>query len=551
MKNHFLLLLILSISVCSFGQIKESPAIDSLFAAWNKPDVPGCALGIIKDGELIYSKGYGLANMEYNIPNSDSSAYWICSISKQFTAACIVLLAEQGKLSFDDNLKSFFPDFPEYAKKITIRHMLNHTSGIRDYGDIIELKGLTLEDFFTDADIKKWLTNQTELNFAPGEKYLYSNSGYWLLGQIVNIVSGNNLADFARKELFEPLGMNHTLFYNDHTQIVKNRAFGYVPNGKGTFRISMISVDVIGAGGIYTTIKDIKKWDDAYYNSTVLSKTFWKEMTKQGVLNNGEVIEKASGLVIGKYKGLKTIRHGGAFVGLRTEFLRFPDEHLSIVVFANREDANALRKAYQVADILLKGKLIEEVDKEVKKIKTKAPIKEFQLNQLTGIYEIAPAFLIKISIKNDSLNVFQNWNNGSYNIFRTSGNTFQLRDRKDLWFIFSNLQDGHTQSASAFPGGKESKAVRINDVDVSGRNLNDYKGSYYSKELDAIYKFEIENGNLKMRIEDNQSTTDCTIGGIDQFLIKLGLVRFQRTNGLISGFELEEERVKSLKFEKK
>jgi len=551
MKNHFLLLLILSISVCSFGQIKESPAIDSLFAAWNKPDVPGCALGIMKDGELIYSKGYGLANMDYNIPNSDSSAYWICSISKQFTAACIVLLAEQGKLSFDDNLKSYFPDFPDYAKKITIRQMLNHTSGIRDYYDLRILKGLSDDYLYTDADLRKLLINQTYLNFTPGEKYLYSNSGYWFLGQIVNKVSGNNLADFARKEIFEPLGMKNTHFHNDHTQIVKNRAIGYVPNGKGIYKMSTIIIDVIGAGGIYTSIKDIKKWDEAYYNSTILSKTFWKEMTKQGVLNNGKVIDYASGLWIEKYKGLKTIRHGGAFVGLRTVFIRFPEEHLSIAIFANREDANTLRKAYQIADILLKGKLIENVDKEDKKQETKAPTEEFKLNQLTGIYEIQPGELVKISIKNDSLNVFEISKGASYNIYRTSGNTFKKPGRKDLSFVFSDLQEGHTQAVSAFQGGIGVKAVRINDVDVSGRNLNDYTGSYYSKELDVIYKFEIENGNLKMRIEDNPSTMGCTIGGIDQFAMEWGLVRFQRTNGLISGFEIDAGVIKNLKFEKK
>ena len=429
--------------------------------------------------------------------------------------------------------------------------MLNHTSGIRDYYDLRILKGLSDDYLYTDADLRKLLINQTYLNFTPGEKYLYSNSGYWFLGQIVNKVSGNNLADFARKEIFEPLGMKNTHFHNDHTQIVKNRAIGYVPNGKGIYKMSTIIIDVIGAGGIYTSIKDIKKWDEAYYNSTILSKTFWKEMTKQGVLNNGKVIDYASGLWIEKYKGLKTIRHGGAFVGLRTVFIRFPEEHLSIAIFANREDANTLRKAYQIADILLKGKLIENVDKEDKKQETKAPTEEFKLNQLTGIYEIQPGELVKISTKNDSLNVFEISKGASYNIYRTSGNTFKKPGRKDLSFVFSDLQEGHTQAVSAFQGGIGVKAVRINDVDVSGRNLNDYTGSYYSKELDVIYKFEIENGNLKMRIEDNPSTMGCTIGGIDQFAMEWGLVRFQRTNGLISGFEIDAGVIKNLKFEKK
>ena len=340
MKKYFLLLFVISSTVYSFGQIKESQSIDSIFTEWNKTDVPGCALGIIRDGKLIYAKGYGMANMEYDIPNSASSVFRIGSTSKQFTAASIVLLAEKDKLSLDDNLKSLFPDFPEYAEKITIRHLLNHTSGIRDYLQISYLKGLGDDDYYTDGDVMNWLTNQSDLNFNPGEEFLYSNSGYWLLGQIVKKVSGKNMADFAHEEIFGPLAMNNTHFHNDHTQIVKNRASGYVPSGNDGYKISMTTLDMIGDGGIFTTINDIKKWDDSYYNSNVLSKRFWDMMTQQGILNSGEVIDYASGLDIGEYKGLKTIRHGGAFVGFRAELLRFPEQRLSIAIFANRGDAS-------------------------------------------------------------------------------------------------------------------------------------------------------------------------------------------------------------------
>ena len=305
MKKYLLLFILSSFSIISFGQIKESKALDSIFIDWSKEDVPGCALGIVKNGKLVYAKGYGLANMEYDVPNSASSVFRIGSTSKQFTAACIVLLVEKGKLNFEDNLKSIFPDFPDYAKKITVRHLLNHTSGIRDYLQIAYLKGLGGDDFYVDGDIMKWLVNQSDLNFKPGEEHLYSNSGYWLLGQIVNEVAEMNMADFAQKEIFEPLKMNNTHFHNDHTRIVKNRASGYVPANKDTYKISMTTLDMIGDGGIFTTINDIEKWDDAFYKTTVLSTVFWQEMTQQGVLNDGEVISYASGLMIGEYKGLK------------------------------------------------------------------------------------------------------------------------------------------------------------------------------------------------------------------------------------------------------
>jgi len=312
LKQHlplFLLFSLLTLQIQMSAQIKESKAVDLIFSEWDKTDSPGCGLGIIKDGELIYVKGYGMANLEYDIPNSASSVFRIGSTSKQFTAACIVRLIEQGKLSFDDKLSDLYPDFPAYAKQITISHLLNHTSGIRDYLTLSYLKGLGDDDFYQDKDIMKWLVNQEELNFAPGEEYTYSNSGYWLLGQIVNKVAGMNMADYAKKEIFEPLGMSSTHFHNDHTEIVKNRASGYVPNGEGAYQISMTTLDMIGDGGIFTSINDIKKWDDAYYNSTVLSKEFWKMMTKQGVLNSGEQIDYASGLMISSFKGLKTVSH--------------------------------------------------------------------------------------------------------------------------------------------------------------------------------------------------------------------------------------------------
>ena len=548
MKKYFLLLFLFTI--CSFGQIKENQAIDRIFTEWNKTDVPGCALGIIKEGKLIYAKGYGMANMEYDIPNSASSVFRIGSTSKQFTAASIVLLAEKDKLSLDDNLKSLFPDFPDYAKKITIRHLLNHTSGIRDYLQISYLKGLGDDDYYTDDNVMKWLINQTDLNFSPGEEYLYSNSGYWLLGQIVKKVAGINMAEFAMKEIFEPLEMNSTHFHNDHTQIVKNRASGYVPDNNENFKISMTTLDMIGDGGIFTTINDIKKWDDDYYETAVLSKELWNVMTQQGVLNNGEVIDYASGLMISKYKGLKTVRHGGAFVGFRAEILRFPEQKLSIAIFANRGDANPSRMANQVADILLKDELIENIDKKDKKVKFDITEDEFQLSQLIGNYEIQPGVVARLSIKNDSLNVLQTWDKSTYNILKVSGNTFQISGNENLSFSFSNLKDGFTQTLKVLQGDSETIAARKKEIDTSGINLKDYVGSYYSNELDVNYNFEIENEILFFRIENTSSTIECIISDLDQFSTETGLVRFQRKDGLISAFELDSGRVKNLKFKK-
>lgn len=416
-------MILIFLSTSSFGQIKESKAIDSIFSEWNKPNVPGCGLGIIKDGKLIYARGYGMANLEYNIPNSETSVFRIGSTSKQFTAACIVLLVEQKKIDLEDTLHQYYPDFPEYAKHITMRNLLNHTSGIRDYLTIAYLKGLGDDDYYQDSDIMKWLVRQQDLNFPPGDEYLYSNSGYWLLGQIVNKVSGMSMANYAHKNLFQPLEMVHTHFHNDHTQLVKNRASGYRPNTNGGYEIGMTTLDMIGDGGIFTSIEDIKKWDDAFYDAKVLSKKFWSRMTQQGVLNNGERIDYAAGLIVSDYNGLKTVSHGGAFVGFRANIIRFPEQHFSVVIFTNRADANPTKMGYQVADIFLEDQfIIEEKLKKTKKSKDLQPksvvenkkidSSKIDLNQYSGSYfsaELDATYqinvegeVLKVSIRNNA-----------------------------------------------------------------------------------------------------------------------------------------------------
>ncbi|MCB9320475.1 MAG: serine hydrolase [Lewinellaceae bacterium] len=532
------------------AQVWENRTIDSLFANWNNAHSPGCALGIMKDGQLIYSRGYGMANLEYSIPNTDTTVFRIGSTSKQFTAACIIRLVEQGRLTLDKTLQEIFPDFPDYAKKITIRHLLNHTSGIRDYLQLSFLKGLGDDDFYTDDDVMAWLVNQRDLNFEPGAEFLYSNSGYWLLGQIVLEVAGMNLAEFAARELFQPLGMEHTHFHNDHTRIVKYRASGYVPDPRDGYRISMTTLDMIGDGGIFTTIKDLKIWDDAFYNSTVLSKSFWEMMTRQGILNNGEQIDYASGLFIGNYKGLKMIRHGGAFVGFRAEMLRFPEQHVTIAILANRSDARPSSLANKVADIVLKDVIPaqEKIQTDDGVVPARQPEK-LNLEQLAGNYELQAGMVLKVTIENDTLVVEQSWDKVDYHIVRTDGNTFVIPHNDGILFTFSKVEDGFSQQLEVLQSGNKMHLYRKPTMDPSQVNLADYAGDYYSQELDVTYHFRLEDDILVVQI-DKKATAACSISGPDAISMYLGLARFLRSGGKITGFELDSGRVKNLKFEK-
>ena len=303
---------------CSSTDIRTGK-VDEIFSTWDRIDSPGCALGVINNGKLIYTRGYGSANLEYGLPITSKSVFRIGSTSKQFTAMCIALLEEEEKLSLDDNIRRYIPEMPVYESAITIRHLLHHTSGIRDYLTLWSIAGSRDDDFFVDDEVLAMLSRQKELNFAPGDEYLYSNSGYFLLSQIVKRITGKSMREYAEKNIFEPLGMTHTHFHDDHTRIVPKRASGYESTGKNMFRISMTTLDMIGDGGIFTTIEDLLLWDRNFYENK-LGKggpELIEKMQTTGCLNDGTHLDYALGLVVKEHRGLKKVSHGGAFVGYR------------------------------------------------------------------------------------------------------------------------------------------------------------------------------------------------------------------------------------------
>ncbi|MBL4662400.1 MAG: serine hydrolase [Flavobacteriaceae bacterium] len=265
MRKYFLLLILCPFSVISFGQVKESQSIDSIFIEWNKPDVPGCALGIIKDGKLIYSKGYGIGDLEHDIEITPSSVFYIGSVSKQFVTFSILLLEEQGKLDLDDRIQKYPPGFPEYDTPLTIRHFIHHTSGVRDYLTMMYLKGRNYLDNTDVDEVYELIKSQKELNFSPGEKYLYSNSRYFMLAMIVEKAADQSLKIFAHENIFQPLGMRNTLFYDDNTDLIKNRVFSYSKkNNEEGFNNLIMRFDLVGSGGVYSNIEDLFLWDQNF-----------------------------------------------------------------------------------------------------------------------------------------------------------------------------------------------------------------------------------------------------------------------------------------------
>jgi len=556
MKKYFLILLLFSFTVCSFGQIKESQAIDSLFLEWNKSDVPGCALGIIKDGKLIYANGYGIGDLEHDIEISPSSVFYIGSVSKQFVTFSILLLEEQGKLNLDDRIQKYLPDFPEYDTPLTIRHFIHHTSGVRDYLTLMYLKGRNYLDNTDVDEVYELIKKQKELNFSPGEKYLYSNSCYFMLAMIVEKAAGQSLKEFAHENIFQPLGMKNTLFYDDNTDLIKNRVFSYnKKRDEDGFNNLIMRFDLVGSGGVYSSIDDLFLWDQNFYNNKLGKggQNIIHRMHEEGLLNSGESSGYAFALNNGTYKGLKTVSHGGALAGYRAQLMRFPEEKFSVIILANRGDANPTGKSFQIADILLEDNFSDKAQK--KEIKTDRPeitntLEEFTLNQLTGNYEIQAGVVFEINVKNDSLHVLQSWNKSSYNIINITGNTYEMSNDPSIQLIFSELKGDFAQILTVFRNGNKTTCKRKEKIEFSNLNLEDYTGKFYSEELDVTYLLFLEDGILKLKIA-NYDGQELNIYDTDTFTSDDNLVRFNRSNGVINGFELDAGRVTNLKFEKK
>jgi CubicO group peptidase (beta-lactamase class C family) len=339
---------------------KAKAAVDEIFSDLTKPGSPGCALAVARDGKIIYENGYGLANIEENVAITPQTVFDIGSTSKQFTAASILLLEKQGKLSVNDDVRKYIPELPDYGKKITILNLLNHTSGIRDYLELMVLAGGNIDSVTDDEDALGIIARQKALNFEPGSEWLYSNSGFFLLSVIVKRVSGKTLAAFAGENIFQPLGMAHTTYRDKHTQLVANRAMAYDEKEHGaSYALAVSYFEQTGDGAVHTSAEDILKWDENFYSGQVGGKAFLAELQENGHLNSGKKLDYAKGLFVTSYRGLPTVNHGGAWGGYRAQLARFPEQHFSVACLCNVGNANPSKRAMRVADVYL-GSLMKE-----------------------------------------------------------------------------------------------------------------------------------------------------------------------------------------------
>ena len=328
--------------------------IDRIFASWAASDAPGCAVSVMQGGDILFAKGYGTANLEYDVPITPASVFHVASVSKQFTAMAVALLAAEGRVSWDDDVRRHVPELPDFGVPITLRHLAQHTSGIRDQWSLLQMAGWRWGgDVITQDDVLDLLARQTALHFRPGTEHLYSNSGYTLLAVVVERVSGQSLRAFTDARVFEPLGMTRTTFRDDHTLLVRDRAYAYEADGAGGYRLSIPDFAVAGATSLFTTVEDLARWNANFRNGEVGGRRVVRQLQKMTTLAGGTQVSYAFGLVHGTHRGRRTVGHGGTDAGYRSEFLRFPVEDLAVAVLCNIRSTDPERLARDVADTVL------------------------------------------------------------------------------------------------------------------------------------------------------------------------------------------------------
>jgi CubicO group peptidase (beta-lactamase class C family) len=344
-----------SMALAAAAPIASQPpasAIDAVFAQFTAAS-PGCAAAVYKNGAIAYERGYGLASLEHDAPITPKTVFYVGSISKQFTAMAAGLAMQQGRLSYDDSIRTYLPELPGYADAIRVSHLIHHTSGLRDYNTLLAIAGRRDEDAWNNAIVLRMTARQKALNFAPGSEYLYSNTGYTLLATIVERATGVAFGAFADTNIFKPLGMTSSHYHVDAKRLVHDRALGYAGRA-GEWTLNTPINERAGAGGVYTTVEDLQKWGENFYTGRVGGAALLKQVQTPGRLNGGRTLSYAWGLEIGEYRGLPIVEHGGALGGYRAHIRRFPSQHTTVAVLCNVASSIPAELARRVADIVLR-----------------------------------------------------------------------------------------------------------------------------------------------------------------------------------------------------
>jgi CubicO group peptidase (beta-lactamase class C family) len=528
-----------------------SNQIDALFRKWNLPDSPGCAVGILKDGEFVYERYFGQANLEWEIPIQPTTRFLIASMTKQFTAAAIHLLAERGDLNLDEEFQRYLQEFPNYREPVTIRHLLHHTSGMREQGVLWLLCGKSMCDL-DNPNLLKLLSRQTDLNFPPGSAVAYSNSGYTLLAEIIQRVSGISYGQFIQENIFAPLGMVSSWVDEDASTIVKQRASSYSPKAEGSFSQHAKVYNMVGADGILTTLHDLARWDANFYQPKIGGPDFITNMLKPGQLRNGQEIHFASGLSLAQYRGIPIVRHGGMMLGFRSQMIRFPRQHFTVMILANVNPFNPTRLIEQIADLCLAEYFTQPADS----LNMGQQVVEAQIEDQLGLYvdpEGGASYrlfmrggLLWLEVMGNALPVAPLMGKpciGDEVYYRSYDGpplTFDLHLRRTPGQPYHLYIQAEMHE---LPVGIHCEAQTLSDAEMDACS-----GEYVSPDLNVVYRFERIPGGLRGGVEGGLFG-DLQPGPSGKFILNDTLIEFKfDRSDQVSGMVLMSARARRLNF---
>ncbi len=528
----------------AFSQ-NDFKAIDSLLSVYDQGVVPGVSVSIAKNGKVLYTRNVGYADIEAGKKINDKTLFCMASVSKQFTAACIVLLEQQGKLSLEDKLSKYYPDFPDYADTISIVDLLNHTSGIKDYLALSMLRGHNHKDYTNE--MLEYMLKVQELDFEPGSTFSYSNSGYWFLVRIIEKVSGKSIIDFAQENIFRPLKMKKTQYTYDPYS-VKNMSRGYVETDS-EYEIEPQKGYLISGAGIISCVQDMQKWLYEMHSQKVLGAAFWNRMLNEEFYDLGNNNFCTKGLFIGDYYGVKRIQHGGDVKGFHTMTECFPEQGVTVVMFTNNDNVNVYEFNKSALSSLLHLKYKTEVKSNVAQTEEQPvfdTVGENDLKQYEGDYGSDMGISFNVSVRDGALYFLQQWDKVEYPVVQIATNKFKI-DGDPIFFEFIDINNGTANLLKVNQEGEEYVFKR----DFQLPDFDDYLGKYYSKVLDVNYEFVLEDELLGFKPQGADEVQVATIEENDKASSPWGDMSFVRDNkGIVTGFFLSHPRAKNIEFVK-
>lgn len=539
--------------VISQISVDQAKKIDQLFSEYNDPSSPGCVVGVIDKGQFVYAKGFGMANIKQGIAFTPNTEFCIGSITKQFTATCIGLLALEGKIDLDEDIRTYLPELSNYDHGITVRHLLHHTSGIRDYSGLMSILGKKYKSFITYEETLPLLQKQKVLNFLPNTKRIYSNSGYLLAQEMVRRVSGQSLQSFAEEHIFASLGMRQTFYNSDFARITSDKTTSYTKDREGNFIPIIEQSAGVSNELIQTTLRDLLAWDQNFYHYKVGSEALSKMLQSPAILENGDTVNYGFGLELGNYLGVKFVTHGGSNLGYVSEFVRFPEQRKSIIVFSNGPFFNVYSMVFRIADIVLKDQLTEIRPETV-------PVPTIKLSNDSLKKYCGPYWNTQIDepryvyLKNDTIRYNRpDWYESP--LVPIGNHSFKMLNSRDeqtastVRFVLN--ESGKNELYLGTKNGAESLSYIFEEAKYRKKELSQFEGKYYSEEIDFTFEVTFMNKALNL-ITDTKKRYRLSPSKADYFKDRINrkivFIRDEENN--ITGFTMDTTRVKKLFFQK-